>query len=362
MLILYFFSSILFTIYSYVLVDPNLTLINHPLWAKFRAPMVQFGYFDRIHSMQIFLCLLILLFTLQYFIVKNKQIKPLFLALVISIPLVISYPFLSHDFFNYLFDAKIVTLYHQNPYLFRALDFPDDPWIPFMHWTHRTYPYGPLFLLITLIPSFLSMGKLILAFVFFKATWIFFYITSVFLANKINREFALYFATSPIVIIEGLMNAHNDFIGVCLMILGIYLLFQNKNIKSRLVLLFSVGIKYSTLPALFLSKNNKWINSIVLLSSIGIIVYIALTREIQQWYLLNLIPFLIFFPRLQDIFSILSVGFLLSYYPYIALGENTNSDYIVIKNSIVLLTLIVTAIFALYKRRNYFLINFKSEK
>ncbi|MFS8160257.1 MAG: hypothetical protein ACMG6E_08635, partial [Candidatus Roizmanbacteria bacterium] len=100
---------------------------------------------------------------------------------------IVMYPLLSKDFFNYLFDAKILTFYHQNPYLHKALDYPLDPWLRFMNWTHRVYPYGPAFLPITLIPSFLSFGKLIINFALFKALFALAYIHSTYLLTKMDR-------------------------------------------------------------------------------------------------------------------------------------------------------------------------------
>ena len=38
--------------------------------------------------------------------------------------------------------------------------------------------------------------------------------------NKLNTKWAIFFATNPFVLIEGLTNAHNDFIAVGLAILG----------------------------------------------------------------------------------------------------------------------------------------------
>ena len=62
------------------------------------------------------------------------------------------------------------------------------------------------------------------------------------------------FATHPLIIMEGLLNLHNDLIGVCLAIIGFYYLLKNKNIQARLLLTASFGIKYLTLPFLFISK------------------------------------------------------------------------------------------------------------
>ena len=267
-IVFYILTLLGLTVYSYALVDPNLTLLNHPFWESFRNQMVVLGYHQRAWSFAIFIILLILLFFFHYWFTKQKKSNPITLSLIIIICLLVAYPFFSHDFFNYLFDAKIFTIYGQNPYLHRALDFPNDPWLRFMHWTHRTYPYGPVFLGITIIPSFLSFGKLILAFVFFKLSFAFFYFLAVFSLNRINRRLAVFFATSPLVIIEGLVNNHNDLIAVSLALLAVYFVLKKK--KSWLALVFflmSAGIKYITLvflPLLSKSKKSVYLSLVLL--------------------------------------------------------------------------------------------------
>jgi hypothetical protein len=334
---LYFLFSALFVIYSYFLVDPNFTLVNHPLWTVFRNFAVSIGYFKRGLSLALYLVFLFIFFILYLFAKKNYQkINPIQLALLIGVIFLFSYPFLSHDFFNYLFDAKILTYYGKNPYLYKALDFPDDNWTRFMHWTHRTYPYGPVFLLISLLPSFLSFGKFILAFFFFKITWSIFYLLAVYYLNKINRKWAVIFAT-PLILIEGLVNNHNDLIATTLGIIGIYYLLKSKNFRSRFILLLSAGIKYLTLPIIFLTKKNQKINILVFLGISGLILYLTIFGEIQAWYFLSFFIFLPFFGSLIEGFDLLFFGLLLSYYPYIYLGGWDSVEKLQIKHIIILI-------------------------
>ncbi|PIU36938.1 hypothetical protein COT02_03415, partial [Candidatus Roizmanbacteria bacterium CG07_land_8_20_14_0_80_34_15] len=110
----YFISILLFSIYSYSLVDLNLTLFNNQIWDNFRTYIIQIGYFNRGLSTTIYFSGIIILFLL-YYLAKKVKPDPLKLALVIGIVSLISYPFLSHDFFNYMFDAKILTFYGKNP-------------------------------------------------------------------------------------------------------------------------------------------------------------------------------------------------------------------------------------------------------
>lgn len=359
MVILYSLLIGLFSFYSYALVDPNMTLVNHPLWTTFRNNMVTLGYYNRPLSWIFYLFLIIALYLAHFWLVKNYQkINVLKLALVIAIISLFSYPFLSHDFFNYLFDARIVTFYHQNPYFHKALDYPADHWLRFMHWTHRTYPYGPLWIVLTLAPSFLALGKFLLNFIFFKLMFAFFYVAATLYLGRLNKKWAVFFATSPLVIVEGLVNSHNDLIAVGFAMVGTFYLFnqadkfpfslkkfldteQKVALFGRLHFLLSGLIKYTTLPILLLQKpsgksQTTRLNILALIGTLILIGYISYSAEIQPWYFLNLLIFLPYFPRLITKLNIFFAGLLFSYYPYIYLGGWDTVDKIVIKHNIIL--------------------------
>src|SRR3989339_959552 len=253
MLILFAVLLLGLSIYSYVLIDPNLTLINASWWVSFRDPLVYFGYYQRLHSTVTYIFIIIFLFFFHWYFVKYyKKYSGLKLVILITVILVLAYPFLSHDFFNYIFDAKILTFYGDNPYTHMPGNYPDDKWLRFMHWTHRSYPYGPVFLPLTLVPSFFAFGKFILNFLFFKVLNFIFYGAGIYFLNKMNKKWSIIFATNPLVIIEGLVNAHNDLIAVVLGIIGIYLLQKKRSVVSRILLITSAGIKYLTFPIVFI--------------------------------------------------------------------------------------------------------------
>ncbi len=320
-LLVYFIVLLSLSVYSYFLVDPNLTLVNHRLWTDWRNFAVNIGYFQRQSAWLIYLVIIILLF-LVYFILlrKYQRYNPVRIAFIVGIALLLSYPFLSHDFFNYIFDAKIFTYYGLNPYLHKALDFPNDPWLRFMHWTHRSYPYGPTFILISLLPSFLAAGKFFLNFIFFKMMFIGFYIGGVYFLNKVNKKQALIFATHPLIIIEGLVNSHNDLIAVSIGLIGIYYLINSKNLIARVLFLISGGIKYTTLPLMVMSKNYKQLNNGAMITMMLFIIYLSFFREVQPWYFITLFVILPYFKQLINQLEIFFFGLLVSYYPYIRFG------------------------------------------
>ena len=334
-------------LYSYSLIDLNLTLFNHPLWNSFREFIIQIGYFKRDLSIGIYIFLILSLFLLQALALKAK-LNPVKIAILIAGVLLVSYPFLSHDFFNYIFDAKILTVYGKNPYLFRALDFPNDPYTRFMHWTHRTYPYGPTFLPITLIPSFLSFGKFILNFLFFKGMFAGFYLLMVFLMNRVNRRWALVLAVNPLIIVEGLVSSHNDLISLSLGIVGIYYLFNKKDLLGQIFFLLSGGIKYLTLPFVILSKEKKLLNYLSLLGIVTGLSYFAFRSEIQSWYFLSLFAFLPFFEDWIFKLNIFFAGLLLAYYPYVFLGGWDKPEKIILKHNIIIAFAILNLFYLIF--------------
>lgn len=331
-------------IYSYALIDPNLTLINHPLWVSFRDPLVYLGYHQRQASTIIYIILLFLLFLFHWYFAHNYKRFTLWKIVgVISIILVFSYPFLSHDFFNYIFDAKILTFYGDNPYTHIPGNYPDDKWLRFMHWTHRSYPYGPIFLLLTLIPSVLGVGKFILNFIFFKALNFIFYGLGVYLLHKMNKKWAYIFATNPLVIVEGLINAHNDLITVSIGIFGIYLLQKGNGIVARIILIASAGIKYLTFPTVFFVKNTKnKINYLLFFLQTTLFIYMFFNGGVQPWYFLSAFLFLPFYPKVVQHLNIFFVCLLLSYYPFIRFG---NWDQIWMKEFIIAFGFILNVIY-----------------
>ena len=101
MMILYGLILIFFSLYSFVLIDPNITFFNLPIWKNIQESLVNIGYYQRETSWQIYLILIAALFFFHlYFVGKHKRINPVQIATLVGVIFIVSYPFLSHDFFN----------------------------------------------------------------------------------------------------------------------------------------------------------------------------------------------------------------------------------------------------------------------
>lgn len=366
-------SIISLFLYSFTQVDLSLTLSQFSIYQICEKFLQHIGFFQRPLSTTIFSIIIILLFIfygLLLYLTKRKKIEIketkiiIFLTFII---LVFSYNAFSYDLFNYIFDAKIITHYHQNPYFHKALDYTGDPMLSFMRWTQRLYPYGPGWLVLTVPLSFIGMNYFLLTFFLFKFLAGFSFVGSCWLIYKISdrifpedKLFNLSFwAFNPLVIIESLVSAHNDISMIFFMLLSIYLLIIDRKFLSTISYLFSISIKFATgifLPIIFfliyLKKKNKNFEKIfifsILLSLITVIVA-SIRTTFQPWYLLMPLSLISFISRKRFIFiasiivSIFSVGI---YIPYVYMTDYAKSYPILIQN-IETAGLIILALFSI---------------
>lgn len=348
--IFYVITLIASFLYSYTQIDLSLTFSRIDFLRQIVKSFQYIGYFNRPLSAFIFIFLIILLINLYLgflIMVKTRHIsaKSIWkLILITAVVLAFSYNAYSYDLFNYIFDAKIITHYFQNPYLQKALDYPGDPMLSFMHWTHRTYPYGPVWLVLTVPLSFIGFNFFIPTFFFFKLLMALSYLGTVYYIGKILQKISpenylwgiTFFALNPLVIIESLISAHLDIVMLFFATWALYQLIIRKYIKSFILLLLSVGIKFVTagLFPVFLiiallqarNKNIRW-NLLFFLSVIimaGTVIYSSQRTNYQPWYLLEVLfigsiisnKFYISIPLM-----IISFFSLLNYWPYLYLGN-----------------------------------------
>lgn len=295
--------------------------------------------------------------------------KLIFLTAVI---LTFSYNAFSYDIFNYIFDAKIITHYQQNPYLHKALDFPQDPMLNFMQWTHRTYPYGPGWLFLTVPLAFIGSNIFIITFFLFKFLITGFYLGTAYLIQKIIKEIRpedgvaglVFFALNPLVVIESLVSAHNDMPMIFFAMLGIYLAIKKKWFISFLTIGFSYLIKQVTIVIIFplslflLSSiypkiklsTESFIKLCVFFLLLGF-SYVLAKMEIQPWYFLWVLPFLALLKPSKIIYFLnggITLGLLLRYAPFLYRGD-WNGNVLLIKTYVTFVTpLIFLFIFLLF--------------
>ena len=341
----YILFVLCFSVFSYSQIDLNLTLWSNKYYQTVQQLLINLGYFNRPLSSAIYLALILLQFSFFRILLNITKDKKVFskktLVLLISFNIIlafIAYPAFSHDFFNYLFDARIVTKYHLNPYQFKALDFPGDLWTRFMHWTHRTYPYGPLWLIVTLPFSFMGFGKFVLTVTLFKLMFVIFYLLNTFIVWKLSKiilkkfswQPVILYAFNPLIIIESLVSPHNENVMLFFFLYSCYLLFVFKNrFLAGLSLFSSIGVKFITIvlmPLFFVKEIIS--NSLIFLKISLILLFVPFIlevnyREAYPWYFIPLIGVtaLINSAFLNKLVFYVSLGALLRYLPYFYMGS-----------------------------------------
>lgn len=348
-IIYYLLFTILF-LYSYTQVDLGLTLTRISFWQTIQRSFQYIGYFNRPLSTAIYLILLAFLFTFYIrllSLVKKRELTSKqfwWLVGIASVILVFSYNAFSYDLFNYMFDAKIFTVYGLNPYQHKALDFPNDPFLAFMHWTHRNYPYGPIWLSLTIPLSFLGMQKFLLTLYLFKTMVIASLVGTVYFIGKITEKInpsqklisMSFFAFNPLVIIESLVSAHNETVMMFFLLWAIYLLLEKKYFWAWVLFSLSVGVKFATaffLPIFaivtFLQLTGRKINWKMIFSFGAVLMALSMIpasfrTEMQPWYFLYVLPLLVLFPQERALFLpglAVSLGLLLHYVPFLYTGN-----------------------------------------
>jgi len=370
---------VLLAIFSYSYVDLNLTISRNTFIINFVSFMQQIGYFHRSLATSIYVIWIITAFSFYIFnlwLFYKKKVHENYLKYAVifsTLILILAYPFLSSDLFNYIFYSKIILKYHANPYTYRALDFPGDEWLRFMRWVHGYAPYGPLWLAGAIIPALLGFGKFILNFLMFKIFIGFFHIINSYLIlkilNKINPRFSLlgtaFYALNPLFLIEGVANAHNDVVLASFLLLAVYFHVHKENAKLFAAIFAGTLIKYIpflNLPWFILSffcrkKINYKIIVFLSLTTLTIFTIIFSTFSLkvpfvpggstqvqfQPWYLFWTLPYIALIPKRSLIILgiLVSIGASFRYLPFLFYGDWSHPHTILFMQTVIILPLVL---------------------
>lgn len=329
-MIKFIFVWLLLALFSFTQQDLNLTIYNNIFsWVQY------LGFYRRPLATGIFIILIFLLFWFYFKLLKRGfSWRWLILLILIALP---AYPIFSYDIFNYLFNAKMVLIYHANPHLQTAINFAFDPMLRFMHNVHTSAPYAYGWTGLSLLPglawltqnftlSFWAM-KLFIAGFWLGQLWI--------MQKLVQRLFPQQqwrfwlFALNPLVLVETLINGHNDVVMMFFALLSYWFFINSKKFRSLLFLLLSASIKYATIVLLPLfslrgdSLQAKKIDLPTLFSVALLLVMFIRPGQLHSWYLIWAFSFVVLSRSkwLIKVFTALTIGALLRYAPYLYFGN-----------------------------------------
>lgn len=315
---------LLYFLFSFVLTDPNLIILKSEVFVAFQLWFWENILPNSFLRSLIYLIISLLLFINYLIILKNLakekfsflqlrlQIKKYYLPILII--LLLSYNALSHDIFNYMFNAKMVINYQSNPHQSVALDFPDDSWLRFMNNVHTPAPYGYVWTAISLPIFLLGLNKFILIWLSFKFFSLLPFLLCLFFLNKIlikeNRKDRIFdlalLALNPLLLIEVVSNGHNDFWMLLPALMSLYLAKYYKNwllkiILASILLMFSINTKFASIvfiPLLFYLWLNPSVSKLFARSLFE--KYWCKIRKFLEYYFFDLASLLIFVPLLTS--------------------------------------------------------------
>ena len=172
---------------------------------------------------------------------------------VFAFVLAFVWPIGSDDIFSYVYQGRILSIHHANPFINSYDQFSHDQFYPAIsnYWSGSFVPYGPLFVYCSAMSSWLGQSSIWLSLILFKTFMVLAHLFSVYLVYKISnfKTFFLY-ALNPLVIFEFIINGHNDALVVLAVVLSIYFLRKYSGMKGQLLaclfLLISALIKLPT--------------------------------------------------------------------------------------------------------------------
>lgn len=335
----YIVAAVALLLFSYTQVDLNLTLSRASVVQTMQKAFQYIGYYQRPTATMLYTAILMVLFGLYGVILIQAKKGVLNVRtvwhLIFSVAgiLVLAYPAaFSYDFFNYLFTAKTVLVYHQNPYAVTPLQFAAiDPWTNFMRWTHLSSAYTPFWIVLSLVPYLLGLGyfisvlfsmKVMIAGFYLLACWGF--VKAMEVISPKQKVYGLVvFALNPLILIESLVSGHNDIVLAAFALLAVGMLVRKAYGAAWIFLALSVAAKLMTLvlvPFFWLKREKEWMLGVMLL---GLIVVLA-RREFLPWYWMWIMPFIALnsqYRKLVVFSAVVSFGLVASYAPYLFFGE-----------------------------------------
>lgn len=164
-------------------------------------------------------------------------------------------PLGSKDIYHYVAEGRIWVHYGANPLTTAPAAYPDDPLMMAAYpWQEVASRYGPAWALLTYLPARLAGDSFVANILAFKALIAFCYLAILPLLYLLAERFRagsgtyaiVFFAWNPLVVYDGLINAHNDLAMLALTCGALLCALQGRWRLALPLLTLSVLVKFVT--------------------------------------------------------------------------------------------------------------------
>ena len=181
-------------------------------------------------------------------------------ALLLATPLLFMYPVGSTDIFDYIMHGRMVGIYHANPFVLVAAQFPGDVFSSYSGWATITSAYGPLWESLAGVVARFGGNGVASNVVVFKLLEVIFLagcgtLVAVVLSRAAPERAVAGFVLlmwNPIVLYETVGNGHNDIVMVFSLLAAAAALYFRRYTLAILLLVAGTLLKYIpvlTMPA-----------------------------------------------------------------------------------------------------------------
>lgn len=193
-------------------------------------------------------------------------------AIVAGLIFLLTPALLSHDIFVYAGYGRLIDAYHANPYFVPLSAHRHDPIYPLDDWGIYTAAYGPLWMVVCSIVSFVAGSHPLRYILLFRLLGLFAHLVNIQLVFLILRKMersprtvilgTMLYAWNPLVLLESSQGAHNDIFMITFILLGIFFLVRAEKVTAmrwRSAILpigaFTLAalVKYTTIPLIVLA-------------------------------------------------------------------------------------------------------------
>ena len=222
---------------------------------------------------------------------------PVIVAVTIFAPLLLftTYPALAADVFGYLMYGRIISEYGGNPYIDTANAFPNDVYFPPTGGDWRDYPapYGPLWVWVSALVTWLAGGQRLAALLLIKLIAIAAHLGVAALVWLLTRDITgserraawalLAYGWSPLAITHFALDAHNDAPMLLFLLAAIWFMRRRRPDLAIPALTLSVLVKFVPLllaPLFLLAARHQPRRA---LAGIGISVALTVVAFAPLW-------------------------------------------------------------------------------
>ncbi|MGE3908478.1 MAG: hypothetical protein AB7K36_03950 [Chloroflexota bacterium] len=240
--------------------------LTWPLWRLWQQPQADYTWFGRytVSSQVTYIGAFLALFALHYTAYRMARRRPTAapLDLILGGQLVFGllnvwiYPVAALDLYDYLMYGRTILVYGGNPFVQPPSAFPDSL-VAYSPWPNERSVYGPLWQIVSLLPTAIAGDSILRGLVAFKVLGLVTFLACTLVIWRILQGVAhryavsgtLLFAWNPLLQFELVGNGHNDVLMVLFVLLAILALISERRLLVFPLLALAVLTK---LPAVAL--------------------------------------------------------------------------------------------------------------